>query len=55
MKITGIETYLMSAATGKDSWSRRNWLFVKVRTDEGSTASARRAAGRAWSRPRSAT
>ena len=35
MKITEIETYLMSAATGKDSWSRRNWLFVKVRTDEG--------------------
>ena len=35
MKITEIETYLMSAAKGEDSWSRRNWLFVKVRTDEG--------------------
>ena len=35
MKITEIKTYLMQAAKGDDAWSQRNWLFVKVITDEG--------------------
>ena len=38
MKIIGIETFLMHAGPpGHASWSKRNWLFVKVRTDEGIT------------------
>ncbi|MFH1085803.1 MAG: mandelate racemase/muconate lactonizing enzyme family protein, partial [Chloroflexota bacterium] len=37
MKITDIKTYLMHAGLPSDSggWSARNWLFVKVFTDEG--------------------
>lgn len=36
MKITGIKTYLMHAAPpGAGGWAGRNWLFVKVLTDEG--------------------
>jgi galactonate dehydratase len=38
MKITEIRTYLMHAGTGDalaGGWARRNWLFVKVFTDEG--------------------
>ncbi|MBX2997933.1 MAG: mandelate racemase/muconate lactonizing enzyme family protein [Caldilineaceae bacterium] len=38
MKITEIKTYLMHAGTGDalaGGWARRNWLFVKVFTDEG--------------------
>ncbi len=36
MKITQIKTYLMHAAPpGAGGWAARNWLFVKVLTDEG--------------------
>jgi galactonate dehydratase len=36
MKITGIETFLVNAAPLQDGgWAARNWLFVKVHTDEG--------------------
>ena len=37
MKITDIKTYLMDAGATSPSggWSHRNWLFVKVLTDEG--------------------
>ena len=35
MKITGIETYLMNAASNGGGWQSRNWLFVKVQSDEG--------------------
>jgi galactonate dehydratase len=37
MKITDIKTYLMHAGrpTPFGGWGRRNWLFVKVLTDEG--------------------
>lgn len=36
MKITDIETFLVSAAPPqKGGWAARNWLFVKVHTDEG--------------------
>lgn len=38
MKITEIKTYLMHAGTGDalaGGWSKRNWLFVKIFTDEG--------------------
>ena len=36
MKITDIKTYLMDCAPPeKGGWSARNWLFVKVETDEG--------------------
>lgn len=36
MKITEIKTYLMHAAPpGQGGWAARNWLFVKVHTDEG--------------------
>ena len=37
MKITQIETFLMHAGRPNEygGWSRRNWLFVKVHTDEG--------------------
>jgi len=36
MKITEIKTYLMHAnVAGSGSWTARNWLFVKVFTDEG--------------------
>ncbi len=35
MKITGIETYLMNAAPNGGGWQSRNWLFVKVQSDEG--------------------
>lgn len=35
MKITGIETYLVAAGQPGGGWSARNWLFVKVSTDEG--------------------
>ena len=37
MQITDIKTYLMSAGhpQGSRSWSHRNWLFVKVFTDQG--------------------
>ena len=35
MKITDIKTYLMHAApSGYPGWASRNWLFVKVFTDE---------------------
>lgn len=36
MKITEVKTYLMSASRpATRSWSHRNWLFVKIFTDEG--------------------
>lgn len=36
MKITQIETFLVSAAPQQQGgWAARNWLFVKVHTDEG--------------------
>ena len=37
MKITGIKTYLMHAGrpTPFGGWGKRNWLFVKVLTNEG--------------------
>ena len=37
MKITAIDTYLMHAGrpTPFGGWGKRNWLFVKVHTDEG--------------------
>lgn len=35
MKITEIKTYLMHAGTPSGGWSSRNWLFVKIFTDEG--------------------
>ncbi len=36
MKITEIKTYLMHAnVAGSSGWKARNWLFVKVFTDEG--------------------
>jgi galactonate dehydratase len=36
MKITQIKTFLIDASPpGKGGWSARNWLFVKVFTDEG--------------------
>ena len=36
MKITEIKTYLMNASPpGHQNWGARNWLFVKVHTDEG--------------------
>src|SRR5512145_1285098 len=35
MKITEIKTYLMHAGTPDGGWSNRNWLFVKIFTDEG--------------------
>ena len=38
MKITDVKTFLMSPpARGTGAWSGRNWLFVKVYTDEGIT------------------
>ena len=35
MKITEIRTYLMHAGVDGGGWKQRNWLFVKVFTDEG--------------------
>jgi len=35
MKITEIKTYLMHAGTTGGGWASRNWLFVKIFTDEG--------------------
>ena len=36
MKITEIKTYLMHAnVSGSRGWRARNWLFVKIMTDEG--------------------
>ena len=35
MKITEIKTYLMHAGVPGGGWTKRNWLFVKVFTDEG--------------------
>jgi len=35
MKITGIKTYLMNAGVVGGGWQKRNWLFVKIFTDEG--------------------
>jgi L-alanine-DL-glutamate epimerase-like enolase superfamily enzyme len=35
MKITDIKTYLMHAGRPGGGWVARNWLFVKVFTDEG--------------------
>ena len=39
MKITEIKTYLMHAGrvtdSGSGGWTARNWLFVKIFTDEG--------------------
>ena len=35
MKITDIKTYLMHAGVPGGGWTKRNWLFVKVFTDEG--------------------
>ena len=41
MKITDIKTFLMMAGSPalkqSTSWSKRNWCFVKVYTDEGIT------------------
>ena len=35
MKITEIKTYLMNAGVQGGGWTKRNWLFVKIFTDEG--------------------
>ena len=35
MKITEIKTYLMHAGQPGGGWANRNWLFVKIFTDEG--------------------
>ncbi|MBX3050294.1 MAG: mandelate racemase/muconate lactonizing enzyme family protein [Caldilineaceae bacterium] len=35
MKITEIKTYLMNAGVAGGGWQKRNWLFVKIFTDEG--------------------
>ncbi|MBZ0304021.1 MAG: mandelate racemase/muconate lactonizing enzyme family protein [Anaerolineae bacterium] len=35
MKITEVKTYLMHAGRPDGSWQKRNWLFVKIVTDEG--------------------
>lgn len=35
MKVIGIETFLVDASSIGGSWRSRNWLFVKVLTDEG--------------------
>lgn len=35
MKIAGIETYLMHAGASAGNWTARNWLFVRILTDEG--------------------
>ena len=36
MKITDVKTYLMHAAPpGKGGWAARNWLFVRIETDDG--------------------
>ncbi|MEM7031722.1 MAG: mandelate racemase/muconate lactonizing enzyme family protein [Chloroflexota bacterium] len=35
MKITDIKTYLMHAGRPGGGWANRNWLFVKVFTDDG--------------------
>lgn len=35
MKITEIKTYLMQAGVAGGGWTKRNWLFVKIFTDEG--------------------
>jgi galactonate dehydratase len=35
MKITEIKTYLMNAGVQGGGWQKRNWLFVKIFTDEG--------------------
>lgn len=35
MKITEIRTYLMHAGVPGGGWTNRNWLFVKIFTDEG--------------------
>ena len=38
MKIERIETFLLHAAPpGQGGWAARNWLFVKVHTDDGLT------------------
>lgn len=34
MKITDVKTYLMQAGR-EGGWSRRNWLFIRIYTDEG--------------------
>lgn len=34
MKITEIKTYLMHAGVAGGGWQKRNWLFVKIFTDE---------------------
>ncbi|HEX5418094.1 MAG TPA: mandelate racemase/muconate lactonizing enzyme family protein, partial [Chloroflexota bacterium] len=33
--MTDIKTFLVDAGTGAGGWRARNWLFVKVETDEG--------------------
>ena len=35
MKITEIKTFLMDAGGFTHSWRNRNWLFIKIYTDEG--------------------
>ncbi len=35
MKITEVKTYLMHAGRPGGGWAARNWLFVKIFTDEG--------------------
>ena len=35
MKISDIKTYLMHAGVPGGGWTKRNWLFVKVQSDEG--------------------
>ncbi|MBI3960667.1 MAG: mandelate racemase/muconate lactonizing enzyme family protein [Chloroflexi bacterium] len=35
MKITEIKTYLTNAGVAGGGWQKRNWLFVKIFTDEG--------------------
>ena len=36
MRITEVKTFLMHAAPpGKGGWAARNWLFVRIETDDG--------------------
>ena len=34
MKITDVKTYLMHAGR-PGGWAKRNWLFIRIYTDEG--------------------
>src|SRR5512137_1359808 len=37
MRITDVKTFLVDAGVPGGGWRARNWLFVKVETDEGIT------------------